>query len=56
MFFGSTDSVMSASYKSSCKVVKHLKHNEKAIRFCAQSSVKLCLLDVNSGRKSTYSM
>ena len=56
MFLGSTDSVMSASCKSSCKVVKYLKHNEKAIRFCAQSSVKLCLLDVNSGWKSTSSM
>ena len=56
MFFGSTDSVMSASCKSSCKVVKHLKLNEKAIRFCAQSSVKLCLLDVNSVWKSTSSM
>ena len=49
MFFSSTDSVMSASCKSSCKVVKHLKQNEKAIGFCAKISVKLCLLDVNSG-------
>ena len=46
MFFSSTEGVMSVSYKSSCKVVKHLKHNEKAIRFCAQSS----------GWKSTSSM
>ena len=40
---------MSASCKSSCNVVKNLKQNEKAIRFCAKISVKLCLLDVNSG-------
>ena len=46
MFFSSTEGVMSVSCKSSCKVVKHLKHNEKAIRFCAQSS----------GWKSTSSM
>ena len=35
--------------KGRVRLLNHLKHNEKVIRFRSQSSVKLRLLDVNSG-------